>query len=89
MYSLQMHIYNGPRTPIFFFSTLNQGKFKKNNSKSNLMEWMDRIITAIATDRVLVKDSSGRRIDGFYHMLKQDEHSRIESQISHYRTWQT
>ena len=22
-------------------------------------------------------------------MLKQDEHSRIESQISHYRTWQT
>ena len=40
------------------------------DSKSNLMEWMDRIITAIATDRVLVKDSSGRRIDGFYHYVK-------------------
>ena len=58
-------------------------------SKTGLMEWMDSIVSAIATDNALVKDITGRRINGCYHMLKQDEHSKIERQLGHYRTWQT
>ena len=57
-------------------------------SKMRLMEWMDSIVMAIATENALVKDTSGRRINGCYQMLKQDEHSKIERKLGHYRTWQ-
>ena len=58
-------------------------------SKTRLMEWMDNIVTAIAGESALVKDTTGRRINGCYQMLKQDEHSKIDGKLGHYRTWQT
>ncbi len=60
-------------------------------SLENLYEWLHNVVTSCVKDdgalAVVRYGTTQRRMPGFFHQLRQDEHSCMEAKISYFTDW--
>jgi len=51
-------------------------------SKQNLIAWLDQIISSFTSEDPFVYKTNGMRMPGFYHQIKCDEFTKLQSRLS-------
>lgn len=58
-----------------------------SESKTNLLEWMDKIISSVATEKCMPKTLSGLRDHGSYVNLTIEEYLQVLAKLSKPKAW--
>ena len=58
-------------------------------SVRKLYDWLDTVVGAVVADETshVKRTVAGTRIKGYYHRLKQNQHSRLEGIFGRYNQW--